>query len=301
MIPADQPPKPGLGSRREGWLREPLVHFLLLGLGLFALFEWLGGDTGPMSDRITVTSPQVQQLATVFTRTWQRPPTEVELKALVDEYVREEIAYREAVAMGLDRDDTIIRRRMRQKLEFLVEDAAGATPPDAAELQAYLDEHPEQFRLEPQVSFRQVFIDTSRGTDADGRARDLLRQLSSAGTDANLEELGDSIMLEAKMPLARQSDIARTFGSDFAARVVLLKPGTWQGPIESGYGLHLVHVQERVAGRMPTLEEVRPMVERELLGQRRREQLAAMYDQLLQKYSITIESPAASAGAEGAQ
>jgi hypothetical protein len=291
-----RPKNPG-ESRLQRWLREPLVHFLLLGVALFALFGWLGGDAGPMSKRITVTTAQVQQLSTAFERTWQRPPTVDELKGLVDEYVREEIAYREAVAMGLDREDTIIRRRMRQKLEFLVEDAASATPPTAEELQAYLDEHPDSFRVEPQAALRQVFVDASRGDDAAARARELLQQLTRAGPDADIAELGDSLMLDPELPLAPQSDIARAFGSDFAASVVALEPGAWQGPVASGYGLHLVLVRERVAGRVPALEEVRPLVERELLSQRRREQLAAMYDELLQKYSVTIESPVTGEGA----
>jgi hypothetical protein len=203
--------------------------------------------------------------------------------------------------MGLDRDDTIIRRRMRQKLEFLVEDAASATPPTDAELQAYLDGYPDSFRQEPQVSFRQVFVDSSRGDAAAARARELLRQLSAAGPEADLDGIGDSIMLETELPLGRQADIARLFGQEFADRVVAIEPGRWQGPIESGYGLHLVLVRERVEGRMPLLDEVRPLVERELLSQRRREQLAAMYDELLQKYSVTIEGATGQPGAGGRQ
>lgn len=249
-----------------------------------------------MSSRITVTTVQVQQLAAFFTRTWQRAPTEAELKGLVDEYVREEIAYREAVAMGLDRDDTVIRRRMRQKLEFLAEDAASATPPTAAELQAYLDQHPDSFRVRPQVAFRQVFVDASPGGDAPARARELLRQLVNAGPDADIAELGDSIMLDPEQPLAAETDIGRLFGPDFAAQVVAVEPGSWQGPIESGYGLHLVLVRQRVEGRVPPLDEVRSLVERELLNLRRREQLAALYDDLLQKYSVTIEGTDAAEG-----
>ncbi len=298
MTETDKQPDHHGANRPRRWLQEPLVHFLLLGIALFALFQWLGGDTGPMSNRITVTQAQVDQLAKAFGKTWQRPPTEVELKGLVDELVREEIAYREAVAMGLDRDDTIIRRRMRQKLEFLVEDAAGATPATDAQLLAYLEAHPDAFRVEPQASFRQVFIDTSRAGDAGARARELLQRLTAMGPQADLAGLGDSIMLEAELPLARESDIAGLFGREFAARVVTLEPGSWQGPIESGYGLHLVLLRQRVEGRMPTLAEVRPVVEREWLGQRRREQLAAMYEELLQKYSVTFEGAAGPAGGE---
>jgi len=277
------------------WLREPLLHFLLLGILLFVLFQWLGGDSGPMSNRITVTQAQVQQLATAFTKIWQRPPTEEELKGLVDDYVREEIAYREAVAMGLDRDDTIIRRRMRQKLEFLVEDAASATPPTDAELQAYLDAHPDDFRFAPQVAFRHVYVDPSVGGDATARAQALLERLRAAGPEADIGGLGDSIMLDPEVPLLRQDEVARLFGTEFADEIVTLPPGRWEGPVRSGYGLHLVMLRELVPGREATLDEVRRDVERELLSQRRRDQLAAMYDELLGKYSVTIEQPAAEA------
>ena len=280
------------------WLREPLLHYLLLGILLFVLFEWLGGDSGPMSNRLTVSPAPVQQLAPAFTKVWKRPPTEEELKGLVDDYVREEIAYREAVAMGLDRDDTIIRRRMRQKLEFLVEDSASATPPTEAELQVYLDGHPESFRYEPQVAFRQVYVDPSVGGDAPARAQALLERLRATGPEASIEGLGDSIMLDPEVPLLRQDEVARLFGAEFAAEVATLPTGRWEGPVQSGYGLHLVMLRELVPGREATLDEVRRDVERELLSQRRREQLAAMYDELLGNYSVTIESPASSPGAE---
>lgn len=297
MIDHGEQPGRGREGRLHRWLREPLLHFLLLGVLLFALFEGLGGNRGVMSNRITVTTAQVQQLVAFFTRTWQRAPTEAELKGLVDEYVREEIAYREAVAMGLDRDDTVIRQRMRQKLEFLAEDAASATPPTAVELQAYLDQHPDSFRVEPQVAFRQVFVDASRGGDVAARAGELLRQLTDEGPDADIAELGDSIMLDLEQPLASETDIGRLFGPDFAMKVVAVEPGSWQGPFESGYGLHLVLVRQRVEGRVPPLDEVRPLVERELLGARRQEQLAALYDELLQKYSVTIENRVTGEGA----
>ena len=280
------------------WLREPLLHFLLLGVLLFALFQWLGGDSGPQSSRITVSQARVQQLATAFTKVWQRPPTEAELKGLVDDYVREEIAYREAVAMGLDRDDTIIRRRLRQKLEFLVEDAASATPPTEAELQAFLDAHPDPFSVQPQVSFRQVYVDPSAGGDARTRAQDLLRQLQDAGPEARIDDVGDPIMLDPEVPLLREDEVARLFGAGFAAQVATLPPGRWEGPVQSGYGLHLVMLRESITGRAAVLDEVRREVERELLGQRRRDQLAAMYDELLGKYSVTIEGPSSQPPAE---
>src|SRR5512137_1395077 len=124
-------------------LREPLLHFLAIGAALFLYFHWSGGGTGPTSSRIVLTAGQIEHLAAGFAKTWQRPPTEVELKGMLDDWVREEIAVREAMAAGLDRDDTVIRRRLRQKLEFVVEDVVAAAPPAEQELQAWLAGHPD--------------------------------------------------------------------------------------------------------------------------------------------------------------
>jgi parvulin-like peptidyl-prolyl isomerase len=271
--------------------REPLVHFLALGGLLFVYFEWKGGS-GPGSTRIAITPGLVEHLASGFGRTWQRPPTDAELKGLVDEYVKEEIATREATAMGLDRDDTIIRRRLRQKLEFLVEDAVDQAPPTDAELQAWLDRHEDAFHAEPRVALRQVFVSAERhGASAPADARRLLARLRTAGPQARIDALGDPSMLPAELPLGPLSEVARSFGSDFAAEIGALAPGEWQGPLESPYGLHVVLVSERVAAVRPILADVRPLVERELQAERRKAQLQALYDRLLQKYTVSIEMP----------
>ncbi len=283
-------------------LGEPLVQFLALGALLFAYFEWTGAGSGPNSTRIAITPGLVEHLASGFTRTWQRPPTDAELKGLVDDYVKEEIATREAVAMGLDRDDTIIRRRLRQKLEFLVEDEAAETPPTDAELQAWLDKHPESFRIEPRESLRQVYLSVERrGAAARGDAEKLLARLRGAGPNANIDELGDPSLLPRKLPLGPVSEVARTFGAEFASRIDSIPTGQWGGPVESAFGLHLVLIPERVAAAQPTLADVRPFVEREFLAERRKVQLQALYERLLQKYTVTIEMPKeAPASASGA-
>ena len=271
-------------------LREPLLHFLAIGAALFLYFHLHGGGTGPTSSRIVLTSGQINQLAAGFAKTWQRPPTDVEIKGLVDDWVREEIAVREAMAMGLDRDDTVIRRRLRQKLEFVVEDVVAAAPPTEQELQAWLAGHADSFRVEPQVAFRQVYFSRDRrGAAAEADARTLLARLRAVGPAARIDNLGDPIMLPQEVDLSSRGDIARTFGDDFAGRIEALAPGTWAGPIQSGFGLHLVLVRERVAGSLPDLARVRPAVEREFASDRRTRQLAAMYEQLLAKYKVVIE------------
>jgi len=273
-------------------LREPLVQFLLLGGFLFLYFEWMGGGSGPGSTRISITPGLVEHLASGFTRTWQRPPTDAEIKGLIDEYVKEEIATREATAMGLDRDDTIIRRRLRQKMEFLVEDALDQAPPSDAELQAWLGQHPEAFRAEPQVALRQVYVSAERhGVSARPEADRLLARLRNAGPDARSDTLGDASLLPSELPLGPLSEVTRAFGTEFANTIDAIPPGQWTGPVQSPYGLHLVLVLERVAPASPTLAEIRPLIERELLAERRKTQLQALYERLLAKYTVAIEMP----------
>lgn len=293
-------------TRAQKLLREPLVQFLLLGALLFLWFEWKGGGSGPGSTRITITPGLVEHLASGFARTWQRPPTDAELKGLIDEHVKEEIATREATAMGLDQDDTIIRRRLRQKMEFLVEDAVDQVPPTDAELQAWMEKHPDTFRAESRVALRQVYVNPERrGASARGDAEKLLARLRAAGKDAGIDSLGDPSMLPRELPLGPLSEVTRAFGSEFAGRVDALPAGEWTGPVESPYGLHLVIVSERVAAAGPALADVRPVVERELVAERRRAQLQALYERLLAKYTVTIEmpkeekTPAAAAPARG--
>ena len=276
-------------------LREPLVHFLILGTLLFVVYRWTGASTTAGSNQIVVTRGQVEDMAVGFARSWQRPASEAELKGLIDEHVREELAVREALAMGLDRDDTIIRRRLRQKLEFLTEDSVASSAPSDAELQAFMTQHPEPFRTQPQVAFREVYLNAEhRGASAQADAEKLLTRLRAAGPNTDTDHLGDPTMLPVDQPLAPLRDVAASFGDDFAQQVASLEPGQWSGPIESSFGLHLVLVEKRVEPYLPKLADVRPMVEREYLNQRRKAELQALYDRLSKKYVITMEKlPAA--------
>ncbi len=278
--------------RFKSVLREPLVHFLALGAAAFLYFHWSGGGPGPTSSRIVLTAGQIEHLAASFAQVWRRPPSDAELKGLIDDWVREEIAVREAMMTGLDRDDTVIRRRLRQKLEFLAEDVIAAAPPSDAELQAWLRDHADDFRTESKVAFRQVYVSRERrraSVETDARA--ILARLETAGADARIDDLGDSTQLPQEFALTTVSEVARTFGGEFAKRVEKIPAGAWTGPVQSGYGLHLVIVRERVAGSLPDLAAVRPSVERDLLADRRKRQLAAMYERLLEKYTVVVERP----------
>jgi len=278
--------------RLKSVLEEPLLHFLALGAALFVYFHWSGGGSGPTSRRIVVTAGQINHLGVGFLKTWQRLPSDTEMNGLVDDWIREEVAVREAMATGLDRDDTVIRRRLRQKLEFVLEDVVAEAAPTEAELQAWLETHADSYRVETQVAFRQVYLSRDRrGAAAESDARSILSRLTQAGPAARIDALGDPTMLPQEIDLERRSDIARTFGQDFAERIETLAPGTWTGPVESGYGLHVVLIREHVPGSLPELAAIRPSVERDFQADRRKRQLATLYEKLLENYSVVIETP----------
>jgi hypothetical protein len=194
--------------------------------------------------------------------------------------------------MGLDKDDTIIRRRLRQKLEFVSDDIAAQMEPTDADLNAYLQAHPELFRVEPRLTFSQVYLDPTRHGDHLVRdSAQLLAKLKQDGAKADISALGDSLLLEHTFQSTPTSEIAKQFGEGFAAALSRLSPGQWQGPIESGYGAHLVLVSARTEGRLPALAEVRDLVRREWSNARRLEGNARFYQELLQRYTVTIEGP----------
>jgi len=274
------------------------MHFLALGALVFFLFH-LTTDRGDTQDgKIVVTRGKVEQLVTGFSRTWQRLPTQEELDGLVEDSIREEVLYREALAMRLDKDDTIVRRRMRQKLEFLTEDTAAAAPSTDADLQGWLDKHPDKFRVEPTLAFSQVYLNaTHAGDNASAAASKVLAQLDSAGESVAAAELGDTTMLPHQFPLSRVDEIASVFGDEFARRVAQLEGGRWIGPIQSGYGWHIVYVSERTEGRPKPLSEVRDAVQRDWLAARRKEIIDATYSKMREKYAVIVEGLAPQADA----
>ena len=273
-------------------LQEPLVHFILLGALIFTGFKFFSNNESSQPGTIVVTQGKVESLVTGFTRTWQRPPTPEELNGLIRDYVREEVYAREAMALGLDREDTVIRRRLRQKLEFISESVAAQTTPTDAELQKYLEAHPEKFRVERQFTFRQVFLDPQRhGVNLNRDAAQLFIQLQQAGTDGNISLFGDPFLLDQEYKRVPTGEVSKQFGEKFAARLGDLLLGQWQGPIESGYGTHLVLVTDRDEGRMPLLKEVRDVVKLEWSNAQRSETNEKFYQALLKRYTVTVEDP----------
>jgi len=276
--------------------REPLVHFLLLGAALFLLDAWLRPASAPAPNtEIVVSEARIRNLVQNFRRTWQRPPTRQELDGLVEAHVREEVLYREALALGLDRDDTIIRRRLQQKMEFISEEAAALAQPTDQELEQYLATHAEAFRVEPRITFTQVFLDPrKRTTTFEADVRRLLDTLNAAGGSTDLARVGDTLMLlEPHYENASPSEIARLFGADFAEALVKQPVGAWSGPVASGYGAHLVKVESLTPGGTPELDQVRSLVSREWSNAKRQEIARAFYEKLRAKYRISVQMPEA--------
>jgi len=212
------------------------------------------------------------------------------LEALIRDHVREEVYVREALALGLDRDDTIIRQRLRQKVEFLSEDVAASVEPTDADLQAYLTAHPETFRVERRITFSHVYLNPERRRDSLARdATQLLARLKQAGAGADLAALGDPFLLDHEFNRMAASDVVQQFGERFATKLGELPLGEWQGPVESGYGAHLVLVNERTEGRLPALGEVRDSVRREWQNVQRLEANEKFFQGLLDRYTVVVE------------
>ncbi len=277
-------------------LREPLVHFLALALAIFIIYGALNRSDRVTPDRIVVTQARIEQIATLFARTWQRPPSPSELKGLLDDYVKDEVYYREALKLGLEADDTVIRRRLRQKMEFLSDAASETLNPTEAELAEYLNAHADRFAVEHAVAFRQIYFNPERrGDKASDDATNALEVLRS---DPSLDpaSVGDATLLPSELPLTSKASISQTFGTNFADEIIRANPGTWAGPFKSSFGLHIVRVSETKPSRMPALAEVREAVERDWASDKRRALADRRFSELLKQYDVTIEPEPKPAG-----
>jgi parvulin-like peptidyl-prolyl isomerase len=281
-------------------LRQPMLHFLVGGAMLFVAYAVFGGDRGAVDraqnreQRILVTRGQVESFASGFAARWRRPPGEDELAELVAEHVREEALVREALALGLDQGDAVIRRQLRLKMEFLAQDTVSLGEPTEAELQALLTRQAGRFSLPAQVSFRHVFLDTARRGEAAARAEAgrLIAVLQNLDGDAVAEENGDRFLAGYAFRQMLAPEIGRRFGGDVAAALEVAPIGRWMGPVPSAYGLHLLRVEARTDARLPPLDEVRPALRAEWASRRRREALDAYVATLVSHYAVTVEGAA---------
>lgn len=269
-------------------LREPLLQFLVLGAVVFGINGLLVKEGKETPAKIVVTTAQIDNISQTFAKMWKRQPSLEELAGLIEDHVRDEVYYREGKALGVDRDDIVIRRRIRQKMEFFAEDLA-ATEPSDAELSAFLVAHPENFTAEPIISFHQVFVSTKRGNSLDADATRIAAALAEPGSDP--DALGDGFLLGSVFEARSRTEVVTDFSEAFADRLFALDTGRWQGPLPSPFGLHFVLVSAKSEGGVRPLAEIRDVVKREWTNARRIQKLDEFYRTLRGRYEIVVEPP----------
>jgi peptidyl-prolyl cis-trans isomerase C len=275
-------------------IREPLVQFLLIGFAIFVVYGVMNrGKSTNINYQIAITLDDLKQLDASFVSQWNRQPTSQEFNGLLESFVRQEILYREGLAMGLDKDDTIVKRRMAQKMEFLSEDVASAHEPTNQELQEWFAKHSQEFALPGRATFRHLFFGFDRrGQKAQSDADSTLAKISGLPEDSsNAKSQADPFMFQDYYADRTPEQLAKEFGPDFAAAIVKLKIGSWQGPIASAYGWHLIWIESITPGRIPTFQEIEPDVKTAWLTDQKAEQWAATYAKLRARYEVVALQP----------
>ena len=294
LLPETTAPAVNKG-RLKRLLREPLLHFLVLGAVLFAVYSYINRGRGGVeqSRQIVLSLDDLREMDVYFESQWHRQPTPQEFGAMVEDKVREDVLYREALAMGLDKDDTIVKRRMAQKMQFLAEDVAASHAPTSAQLKEWFEKNQDKFALPSRYSFRHVYFSPDRrGNRAQGDAAKALTQLAGQPAGSKLAgSMGDRFMFQEYYGDAAPDAIAKEFGPPFAVAVEKLKPGSWEGPVESGYGWHLVYVTTVVPGRIPAFEEIEPDVKTAWLGEQKKQAWDKAYAEMRAKYTVLLPAP----------
>jgi hypothetical protein len=282
------------------WIREPLLHFLLIGAVLFVVFHFRqsGRDVSPSSKQIRLSPDELAQLILLFQSQWKRDPTPDEFNTMVETKVQSEILYREALAMGLDKNDEIVKRRMALKMQFLAEDVAAAHEPTNEELRSWFEKNSTRFALPPRLGFRHLFFSPDRrGTHAPDTAAKALARLAGQPEDTKLTlGIADPFMFQDYYRDRAPDYLGKEFGPQFAEAVAKLAPGSWQGPIESGFGWHLVFVDTVIPGRVPAFDEIEADVKTAWLAEQKSLAWDRAYKDLRAKYTVLLPAPPSTGG-----
>jgi len=275
-------------------LREPLVHFMFIGAVIYALYGAFAEPVVEEVDKtIVITAGEIQWMQTSWQKRWNRPPTAKEFDGLIQQYIKETVLYREALTMGLNKHDMVIRRRLAQKLEFLAKDLVALTPPTEAELLAYFDEHQDRYQQPTLYTFTQVFFDPDKRGDTTLDDAEAVKATLIAQGDAidDPGALGDGLMLQNYYPQKDRAEIQRNLGSGFTETLITLAPGQWHGPVLSGFGVHLVYVSDISEPPPPVFAEVHERVIAEWSLDRGEDLNDKFYASLREQYTIVIEEP----------
>jgi hypothetical protein len=275
------------------WLKEPLVHFLVIGALIFVVFSVVNNEESTLDgNKIVVSAGDIQRLSNNWSKKWNRSPTAQELQGLVDSYIKEEVYYREALALGLDQDDTVLRRRLMQKMEFLSNDLADLSNPDETALNEYFLENKDKYELPARISFTHIYfsLDKHGNRIFDDAEKVLTGIRASSPPISRASDRGDSFMLQYDFTLETPFEVARLFGQGFAEQIFQTETDNWQGPIESGYGLHLLRINEKVDARMPELAAVIDKVRTDYMFEQRQRTNKAIYERFKERYEIVVEN-----------
>jgi len=279
-------------ARLKQWLREPLLHFLLIGAALFVVYRAL--NPSPQADApsnlIKLTQDDLAQMSVAWLAQGRPAPTPEQMRNLVELRVREEILYREGLALGLDKGDTIIKRRLAQKMEFLAEDVSTLAEPTTEELRTWFEVNAQRFALAPRVSFRHLYFSSDRGGElARAAAAQALQVLIGRPSDwLGAAALADPFMFQDYYGDRSFDDMAKLFGPNFARALLQLRPGSWQGPIESGYGWHLIWADSLTPSRVPAFEEIEPEVKAEWVAEQRAQAKRRAYEAMRTRYQVVL-------------
>jgi hypothetical protein len=290
--------------RRAQFLKEPLLHFLVIGAVLFGAYAWLNRDGSNAGvQQVRLAESDVSWLKETFALERQREPTEEELRGLVRDFVKEALLARQAQELGLDKDDIVVRRRLAQKMSFLVQDNSRRATPNDDDLHrlyeaqrsqvegnkapsSQAESGPRTLFARPRISFTHIFFSRDQRADAAADAREALRQLSQPERTPPIAELGDRVSIKSEFRNADERAVANQFGAKFAARIFELEPGSWQGPIESSQGVHLVRITQLVPAQLRPFDEVRGELVEMWHAQSQRENEERYFVGLLKKYQV---------------
>lgn len=275
------PKTPQQRMSRQRFLTSPLVHFFAIGGLIFAVYALMDDRPDIRADAITLTAGDARQMAEQFESGWNRPPTADEMTQLMQAWVEEEALVREAVALGMDQGDAVIRQRLNIKMRFLAELQAGALIPDEETLQTYLDQNSDKFAIPPRIAFRQVFLPDEPDTGIVA-----IKASLNAGDDPMA--VGAASLLPHDLPLTGALNIDGMFGSGFAQAVQAMPDGQWAGPVDSSYGRHLVMITQRSDGGLPPLDQIRPRVEAEWRATQAAQMREALGRELLGRYQVDL-------------
>jgi hypothetical protein len=282
-------------KKSKNWLREPLIHFFVLGLAIFGLHAALDRKPEAVADDpylIEVSSADIEWFRTMWSKRMGREPTVQDLRGQVNQLIREQILSREAVSMGLDEDDMVVRRRLAQKMDFLFKDLSDITEPSDSDLQEYLLKNRNTYEIPPRATFTHVYFNTDRRGEegAAKAARSLVERLNAKkGVPSNAAALGDPFLLQHRYSNKAVTEIRGEFGPKFAKTVWVLEARTWYGPVTSGYGLHAVYVHERYDAKLPAFSDLKERLKSDWMAERQRKIARKAYEKLRGRYRVMLE------------